>query len=1023
MQTATIAADGTMVVEYYYDRLTYSVTLDANGGAFVTESTEEEPEEEPETETEGEGEPGTDSEETPVISQTLYFLYGEPLVLPTPERAGYGFTGWHKDNAEYTVGTMPADNITLSAQWEAGKIGYTVNHYQQNIDGSDNYTIANVDNFTADMDSNVTPDVKTYEGFTSPAAESITIQANAALNVINYYYTHNLYTLGWDLNGGTAENSYTSGEVYYGAPVTAPATEAVEAVDPVTAMPANAESYKAIWTANEYQVSFDLNGGTVVTAEGEEPVSTNTRIVAFDSAYGKLPVLEKNGYTFEGWYTDETAGTKVTAETILSIDANHTLYARFILIKNPIAYVFMDSNLKAEIGGVDNSDNPAYHSVEDHEFTLTAPEKAGYNFDGWYLSYDNGIFTEKVEGRIDFAAEAYYGKTFFAKFDPIPYTVVIYYGTGTGETESIPIYYGESFNLSEYSSYIANSRTGYTLLGWSLADDGTAEYSTTATVSDLTTAEGGTANLYAIWKLNVYSITYDMGMHTNETDADYVKSYSIETPADITLPAPAAKENFRFGGWYTNSGCTGTPITTIAVKNAGTNYTLYAKWEHGGTFSISYTNKTNGKANFTITRTIPDGAYASPEIQTVYVRTLNGTAYATTPEVASGTGQDKYHFTHNQAAIEFKAGDTNPKTFSVTEKDDKLEVYVTASYQIDGKQRNYYAEIYKVVSPSGGINGVIGTKRAERTMEKSSYKLVASGSNSPYYGGWGRVSIQSGEVEVNQNGYSSNTYYTVKPSSATFDSTWNDKYEAIACNNYKCFFGFKVREVDDCYEWARISFNGTKIAEYHFAYVHKSLETAWSDIPVYLPSNGTESQNVGKFVFSKDACKVEEYSPISGEYIYADANDVLKIEFASSGSEGSNKWKYKELRLSVQRLDKSEPEKQYVAPIALTEYKAGDKVMLTVIYDEAIDRISGTPSLNISSSKIGQYFKDPTYIKNGSGTNAIVFEVTVKDGVTISADTAMEINKYLAYKESNIGGTFGSNIGTMSATVWDILGN
>ena len=72
---------------------------------------------------------------------------------------------------------MPATDLTLTAQWEAGKIGYTVKHYQQTVDGS-GYELVSTVNGTADMDSNVTPEVNTYEGFTSPAATSITITAD-----------------------------------------------------------------------------------------------------------------------------------------------------------------------------------------------------------------------------------------------------------------------------------------------------------------------------------------------------------------------------------------------------------------------------------------------------------------------------------------------------------------------------------------------------------------------------------------------------------------------------------------------------------------------------------------------------------------------------------------------------------------------------------------------------------------------------------------------------------------------------
>lgn len=49
------------------------------------------------------------------------FAYGETIVLEEPKREGYTFIGWKKDGAVYELGTMPAENITLTAEWEKEK--------------------------------------------------------------------------------------------------------------------------------------------------------------------------------------------------------------------------------------------------------------------------------------------------------------------------------------------------------------------------------------------------------------------------------------------------------------------------------------------------------------------------------------------------------------------------------------------------------------------------------------------------------------------------------------------------------------------------------------------------------------------------------------------------------------------------------------------------------------------------------------------------------------------------------------
>ena len=49
----------------------------------------------------------------------------------------------------------------------------------------------------------------------------------------------------------------------------------------------------------------------------------------YDSAYGELPALSRDGYIFDGWYTAVRGGAKVEAATIVKITSAQTLYARW----------------------------------------------------------------------------------------------------------------------------------------------------------------------------------------------------------------------------------------------------------------------------------------------------------------------------------------------------------------------------------------------------------------------------------------------------------------------------------------------------------------------------------------------------------------------------------------------------------------------------------------------------------------------------------------------------------------------
>lgn len=76
----------------------------------------------------------------------------------------------------------------------------------------------------------------------------------------------------------------------------------------------------AQWKANSYTVTLNTDGGNC----DKKNIS-----VTYDSEYGTLPSPMKKGYTFTGWYTAETGGTKITADSKVSITANQTLYAQY----------------------------------------------------------------------------------------------------------------------------------------------------------------------------------------------------------------------------------------------------------------------------------------------------------------------------------------------------------------------------------------------------------------------------------------------------------------------------------------------------------------------------------------------------------------------------------------------------------------------------------------------------------------------------------------------------------------------
>lgn len=75
-----------------------------------------------------------------------------------------------------------------------------------------------------------------------------------------------------------------------------------------------------ITTTDGYTVTFNANGGTV---------SPSSKTVTYGEAYGEFPTPTRAGYTFTGWYTEASGGTRVLGTDTVAITADQTLYAHW----------------------------------------------------------------------------------------------------------------------------------------------------------------------------------------------------------------------------------------------------------------------------------------------------------------------------------------------------------------------------------------------------------------------------------------------------------------------------------------------------------------------------------------------------------------------------------------------------------------------------------------------------------------------------------------------------------------------
>ena len=147
-------------------------------------------------------------------------------------------------------------------------------------------------------------------------------------------------------------------------------------------MPSDNVEIKAIFeedappTPTEYTVTFDGNDGTPSV---DSMTTTNRKLTS-------LPSASRSGsYSFDGWYTEKSGGTKITTDTVLH--ANITVYAHWTYIGGgggsynpPVTYY----TLRFETGG--GSDIPSVREAYNAYIDLTkyVPTWRGHTFIGWY---------------------------------------------------------------------------------------------------------------------------------------------------------------------------------------------------------------------------------------------------------------------------------------------------------------------------------------------------------------------------------------------------------------------------------------------------------------------------------------------------------------------------------------------------------------------------------------------------------------------------------------------------------------
>jgi len=389
------------------------------------------------------------------------------------------------------------------------------------------------------------------------ASTSIT---NHPLNNYDINYIGKLLTsdVTFESNGGTPVASQT---VTYGEPVTKPTDPTRQNytfdgwfIDDVTfenewdfatAVTDDMTLY-AKWSLNQYTFTFESNGGT--------PVASQT--VTHGEPATKPTDPTREGYTFDGWYSDDvTFENEWDFSTVVTDEI--ALYAKWSLNLYTVCFEC-------------NGGTPVASQTVTHGETATKPTnptREGYTFDGWYSDdvtfLNKSVFETTVTNvtfldEWDFATPIIEDMTLYAKWIINQFTLVFECNGGTS-VDSQTVTYGESATKPTDPT-----RENYTFDDWYVDNETFADkwdFATTITVDMI---------LYAKWIKSEHTVTFESNLGTP------VASQIVSHGEVATEPAQPTRQGYTFEGWYIDDE---TFVNKWNFSTAITaDITLYAKW-------------------------------------------------------------------------------------------------------------------------------------------------------------------------------------------------------------------------------------------------------------------------------------------------------------------------------------------------------------------------------------------------------------------------------------------------------------
>jgi len=468
----------------------------------------------------------------PLLSVTPTFtkssanlLLGETETFTATVAAGATGTVVFKDGATNTLcttGSLDGSGMA-SCSWTPSSVGtYVVTAFYSGDGGyspttstTQSVSVTSVLSYNTNNGVGTAPSQSVYSG------SAITLPAGTGLSKSGYTFG------GWSLTEtGTA--------------VTSPYS------------PSASRTLYAVWTANQYTITYNANGGSGSQTAGSYTTGAAATTLPAASTF------TRTGYSFGGWATSTGSTTPVAS---YSTSATATFYA--IWTRGTYNVRFLANG---GVGSMETQTSSATANLSANTFTFT-----DRIFTGWNTSADGTGIAYSNSQSYPFLANL----TLYARWG----NLISF--SSQGATSGSPSFTSQSWtsgaiNLATSGTMV---KSGYTFGGWT---NGTTTFAGGASYTPTT---GITLN--PVWNAVTYTISYNANLATGGTVPSN-QSWATGTTA-LTLSGNTGtlvKSGYTFGGWATTASST-TPVATYSTSASQIFYAIWTPISYTVTYALA----------------------------------------------------------------------------------------------------------------------------------------------------------------------------------------------------------------------------------------------------------------------------------------------------------------------------------------------------------------------------------------------------------------------------------------------------